>query len=112
MNEAVQRNKMGYAKMLPLILSMSIPAMFSMTIQALYNIVDSMFVSKLSDGTAALEATSLAYPLQMLLVAVAVGTVLVLTLLYQENWVQVIRVMPIQPQHMVLFCQCLVGYRF
>lgn len=72
--QSVQRNKMGYAKMLPLILSMSIPAMFSMTIQALYNIVDSVFVSRLSDGTAALEATSLAYPLQMLLIAVAVGT--------------------------------------
>lgn len=74
MSEAIKQNKMGYAKMLPLILSMAIPAMFSMTIQALYNIVDSVFVSKLSDGTAALEATSLAYPLQTLLIAVAVGT--------------------------------------
>ena len=74
MNEAVKQNKMGYAKMLPLILSMSIPAIFSMTIQALYNIVDSVFVSKLSDGTAALEATSLAFPLQTLLIAVGVGT--------------------------------------
>lgn len=74
MKNVVNQNKMGYKKMFPLIMSMSIPAMFSMTIQALYNIVDSLFVSKLNDGTYALEATSLAYPLQMLLVAVAVGT--------------------------------------
>ncbi len=74
MENVVQENKMAYKKMFPLIISMSIPAIFSMTVQALYNVVDSLFVSKLSDGTYALEATSLAYPLQMLLIAVAVGT--------------------------------------
>ena len=74
MEQTINQNKMGYKKMFPLIMSMSIPAMFSMTIQALYNIVDSLFVSKLSDGTAALEATSLDYPLQMFIIAVAVGT--------------------------------------
>lgn len=74
MEKTIKRNKMGYAKMLPLILSMSLPAMFSMTIQALYNVVDSVFVGHLADGELALEATSYAYPLQMLLIAVAVGT--------------------------------------
>lgn len=67
-------NKMGYAKMFPLIMSMALPAMFSMTVMALYNVVDSIFVGHLSDGTVALEATSYAYPLQMLLISFAVGT--------------------------------------
>lgn len=70
----LERNKMGYAKMFPLIMSMALPAMFSMTVMALYNVVDSIFVGHLSDGTVALEATSYAYPLQMLLVSFAVGT--------------------------------------
>ncbi len=58
--------------MLKLILSMSLPAMFSMIVQALYNIVDSMFVAMVSEK--ALSAVSLAFPMQMLLISVAVGT--------------------------------------
>ncbi len=67
-----KENKMGTAPMLRLILTMSLPAMFSMLIQALYNIVDSYFVAQLSES--ALTAVSLAFPIQMLLVSVAVGT--------------------------------------
>ena len=63
---------MGTAKMFPLILSMSLPAMFSMLIQALYNIVDSYFVAQVSEK--AVSALSLAYPIQNLLIAFAVGT--------------------------------------
>ncbi len=75
MEKTVEQNKMGYAKMLPLILSMSLPAMFSMTVQALYNVVDSIFVGNLiENGALALEATSYAYPMQMLLISVGVGT--------------------------------------
>lgn len=44
-------NRMGSAKMLPLILTMALPAMFSMLIQALYNIVDSYFVAQVSPET-------------------------------------------------------------
>ena len=70
--ENVKENKMGYAPVLKLIVSMSLPAIFSMIIQALYNIVDSVFVSMYSmDG---LTAVSLAFPIQMLLIAVSVGT--------------------------------------
>ncbi len=65
-------SKMGEAPMLKLIISMSLPAMFSMLIQALYNIVDSMFVAQI--GEDALTAVSLAFPVQMLLIAVGVGT--------------------------------------
>lgn len=74
--EAIAQNKMGTAPIFKLILSMSLPAMFSMTVQALYNVFDSIFVGNLEGikGSAALEALSLAFPLQMLLVAVGVGT--------------------------------------
>lgn len=54
-----------------LLMSMSVPMMLSMLIQSLYNIVDSIYVSRL--GTAALTAVSLAYPLQNVIVSVAVG---------------------------------------
>lgn len=58
--------------MFRLIMSMSLPAMFSMIIQALYNIVDSIFVAQINEN--ALTAVSLAYPVQMLIISVAVGT--------------------------------------
>lgn len=48
---------------------MSLPMMLSMLVQALYNIVDSMFVAKLSED--ALTAVSLAFPIQTLMIAVA-----------------------------------------
>ncbi len=55
-----------------LLFNMSLPMMVSMLVQALYNIVDSIFVAKLSEN--ALTAVSLAFPLQTLLIAVATGT--------------------------------------
>lgn len=65
-------NKMGVMPMTKLIFNMSLPAIFSMTILAMYNIVDSIFIGQYDqDG---LTAVSLIYPLQMLLIAVAVGT--------------------------------------
>lgn len=71
MNEVKTLNKMGTKPMFPLLMSMSLPAMFSMMIQALYNVVDSIFVSQIEDG---LTAVSLAYPLQMIMISFAVGT--------------------------------------
>ncbi len=70
----LQENKMGHAPILKLILSMSLPAMFSMLVQALYNVVDSVFVSQISVGDAELTAVSIAFPIQMLLTAFGVGT--------------------------------------
>ena len=66
-----KENKMGTAPMLPLIISMSLPSMFSMLIQALYNVVDSIFVAKISED--ALTALSVAFPLQNLMIAFATG---------------------------------------
>ena len=63
--------KMGTMPVRPLLLRMAWPMMLSMLIQALYNLVDSMFVSRLSG--AAFQALSLAYPVQMFMVAVCVG---------------------------------------
>lgn len=67
-----QENKMGVMPIDKLLLSMSLPMMISMLVQALYNIVDSIFVSQINEY--ALRAVSLAFPIQSLMIAVAVGT--------------------------------------
>ena len=65
-------NKMGTMPIPKLLISMSLPIMISMLVQALYNIVDSMFVSRLNEN--ALTAVSLAFPVQNLMIAVFTGT--------------------------------------
>ncbi|MCI8350577.1 MAG: MATE family efflux transporter [Oscillospiraceae bacterium] len=67
-----RENKMGQKPILPLLISMSLPAIFSMLVQALYNVVDSAFVGQL--GQDAFTAVSLAFPVQTLMIAVSVGT--------------------------------------
>lgn len=67
-----QENKMGVMPMNQLILDMSLPMMVSMLVQALYNVVDSIFVSRISED--ALTALGLAFPMQNLMISVAVGT--------------------------------------
>lgn len=65
-------NKMGVMPEGKLLINMSLPMIISMLVQALYNIVDSIFVSKISED--ALTAVSLAFPLQALIIAIAAGT--------------------------------------
>ena len=65
-------NKMGVMPIPKLLITMSLPMMLSMTVQALYNIVDSIFVSQINEN--ALTAVSLAFPVQNLIVAFASGT--------------------------------------
>ena len=65
-------NKLGIMPVGKLLVVMSVPTMFSMLIQALYNIVDSIFVSHYSEK--ALTAVSLAFPMQMLMFSFAIGT--------------------------------------
>ena len=72
MTSETKENIMGYEAIPKLITKISLPLMLSMLIQALYNIVDSIFVSRVSE--ASLTAVSLAFPLQNLLIAFAVGT--------------------------------------
>ena len=72
MSEQVQENKMGIMPVGKLLMSMSIPMMISMLVQALYNVVDSYFVAQISQD--ALNAVGLAFPIQNLMIAVSVGT--------------------------------------
>ena len=67
-----QENKMGVMPVNKLLLNMSVPMMVSMLVQALYNIVDSIFVARVSED--ALTAVSLAFPIQTLLISVGAGT--------------------------------------
>lgn len=71
-NTVVKENKMGVMPIPKLLISMSLPMVISMLVQALYNIVDSMFVAQLNEE--ALTAVSLAFPIQNLMIAVAAGT--------------------------------------
>lgn len=67
-----QENKMGTMPVKRLLVTMSLPMIISMLVQALYNIVDSVFVSMINQ--AALTAVSMAFPIQNLLIAVSAGT--------------------------------------
>lgn len=66
--------KMGTMPVNKLMLSMGIPIIISMILQALYNIVDSAFVSNMEGGELGLNALTLAFPVQMLMVAIGIGT--------------------------------------
>lgn len=67
----VTENKMGTMPVGKLLLQMSIPMVISMLVQSIYNIVDSMFVARISEE--ALTAVSLAFPIQNILIAFGVG---------------------------------------
>lgn len=67
-----KENKMGTMPVNKLLISMSLPMMLSMLVQALYNIVDSIFVSRIDEN--ALTAVSMAFPIQSLMIAIGTGT--------------------------------------
>lgn len=71
-DEVKIENKMGTMPVPKLILNVSLPMVFSMLVQALYNVVDSIFVAQISEN--ALTAVSLAFPIQNLMISFAVGT--------------------------------------
>ncbi len=71
-NASLSENRLGVMPVGKLLMAMSLPTMLSMLIQALYNVVDSIFVSHYSEK--ALTAVSLAFPLQLLMFSFAVGT--------------------------------------
>ncbi len=66
------KNKLAEMPIRPLLYTMAVPLMLSLLVQSLYNIVDSIFVAKLSES--ALTAASLVYSVQFLMIAVGVGT--------------------------------------
>ena len=84
MSETIRKeNKMGVMPIPKLLISMSLPMILSMLIQALYNVVDSMFVAQLSED--ALTAVSLTFPVQNLIIAISVGTGVGINALLSRN---------------------------
>lgn len=79
----IKENKMGIMPVPKLLITMSLPMMLSMLVQALYNIVDSMFVAKLSED--ALTAVSLAFPIQTLMISISSGTGVGINALLSRN---------------------------
>ncbi len=77
------KNKLADMPIQPLLYTMAVPLMLSLLIQSLYNIVDSMFVAKLSET--ALTATSLVYSIQFLMIAIGVGTAVGLNALLSQK---------------------------
>lgn len=73
--EKQKDNKLGIMEVNKLMLSMGIPMVISMVLQAVYNIVDSAFISNMAhNGEEALNALTLAFPVQMFMVAISIGT--------------------------------------
>lgn len=73
--EETQKNKMAEAPMKKLLLKMGLPMIISMVLQALYNVIDSIFVANMgSQGAIANQALTLAFPIQILIIAIGVGT--------------------------------------
>ena len=72
MNDTTKENKMGVMPIPKLLITMSLPMVISMLVQALYNIIDSVFVAQINEE--ALTAVSLAFPVQNLMIAIATGT--------------------------------------
>ena len=82
----MEENKMGVMPIGKLIVTMSLPIMISMLVQALYNVVDSVFVARIDEY--ALTAVSMAFPIQNLMIAVSVGTAVLIILIlfyYKEE---------------------------
>ncbi len=72
MSQTLKENKMGTMPVGKLLFSMALPMIISMLVQAMYNIVDSIFVAQLSEK--ALNAVTIAFPIQNLMIAVGSGT--------------------------------------
>ena len=73
--DMTENNKMREMPVYKLMIQMGIPMILSMALQAVYNIVDSAFVGNMKEGSeAALNALTLVFPVQMLMVAIAIGT--------------------------------------
>ena len=70
----MEKNKMATMPISKLLLNMGLPMMLSMLGQALYNVVDTFFVSRIHGGEMAINALTLAFPIQMLIIALGVGT--------------------------------------
>ncbi len=77
--EEIKQNKMADGSIKKLLWKMGLPMIVSMVLQALYNVVDSVFVANMQDvGMLANEALTIAFPVQILIIAIGVGTGIVI----------------------------------
>ena len=84
--ENVKQNKMADMPMQKLFWKMGLPMIISMVLQALYNVVDSIFVTNMGEqGAIANQALTLAFPIQILIIAIGVGTGIGLNTLLSKN---------------------------
>ena len=84
--ENVKQNKMADMPMKKLFWKMGLPMIISMVLQALYNVVDSIFVTNMGEqGAIANQALTLAFPIQILIIAIGVGTGIGLNTLLSKN---------------------------
>lgn len=81
-------NKMATMPVNKLMIKMGLPIIISMMLQALYNIVDSAFVSNMEGGEAAINALTLAFPVQMLMAAIGIGTGVGVVAAYCSGFIQ------------------------
>ena len=71
----MEKNKMAVVPLKKLFWKMGLPMIISMVLQALYNVIDSIFITNMgSDGVIANQALTLAFPIQLLIIAIGVGT--------------------------------------
>ena len=83
--EQTKTNKMAVAPMNRLLWKMGLPMIISMVLQAMYNVVDSIFVANMgAEGALANQVLTLAFPIQNLIIAIGVGTGLESTRFYQK----------------------------
>lgn len=101
---AEQENKMGTMPVRKLLITMSLPMIISMLVQAMYNVVDSIFVSRLGEN--ALAAVSLAFPVQNLMIAVASGTGVGINACCPAAWGRRILTMRTRLPSMACFWHC------
>ncbi len=87
-----QTDLFGTEKISKILLKLAPPVMLAQLIQALYNIIDSLFVGRYSDS--GLTALSIIYPLQLLMIALAVGRGWALTRLWRQSWVSAMKKKP------------------
>ena len=100
----VRENIMGTMDINPLLIKLSVPMMISMLVQALYNVVDSIFVSHVSEN--ALTAVSLAFSLQNVMIAVASAPASASTPCSPRASAKRIRRGPTRPPKTAFFCPC------
>ena len=83
--EQTKTNKMAVAPMNRLLWKMGLPMIISMVLQVMYNVVDSIFVANMgAEGALANQVLTLAFPIQILIIAIGVGTGLESTRFYQK----------------------------